>query len=302
MEIIFVIQQVTVLALLMAVGYIATKKNIINEDISKGMTEILTLIALPALIISSFNMSYSEETLKGVILIFAYSLIIHFLTIIVSKLFFAKYTRGKSSVFRFGTIFPNSGFMGLPFIFELFGQEALLYASVFMIPYHTILWTYGERLLSGKKGEAPIKKILTTPALIAILLGTALFIFKIELPYVVNKPISMLSSLTSPLSMLILGEKITKLKLKEVIIDKDIYYGCFVKLIISPLASLLFLRFINAPQLLTNIVVTMEALPTAVLLVVLTQKHDCEVEFASKFTIVSHILSILTIPIVLMLL
>ena len=66
----FVIQQVTVLAILMAVGYIATKKNIINEDISKGMTQILTAIAFTSsLIISSFNMSYSKDTLRGVLLI-----------------------------------------------------------------------------------------------------------------------------------------------------------------------------------------------------------------------------------------
>ena len=33
-----------------------------------------------------------------------------------------------------------------------------------------------------------------------------MFILKIEMPYVVSKPLSMLSALTSPLSMLILGE------------------------------------------------------------------------------------------------
>ena len=298
METAFVTQQVAVLAVLMAVGYIGAKKNIIDEDISKGMTQILTLIALPALIISSFNISYSKETLKWVILVFIYSLIIHFLTIIVAKLFFIKYPGGKNEVLRFGTVFPNSGFMGLPFIFELFGQEAVLYASVFMIPYHTILWTYGERMLSKEKTQSPLKILGKTPALIAVFLGTIMFILKIEMPYVVSKPLSMLSALTSPLSMLILGEKMTKLKLKEIIGDKDIYYGCFIKLIVVPITTLLLLKAINAPQLLTSIVVTMQSLPTAILLVVLTQKHDCEIEFALKFNIMSHVLSILTIPII----
>lgn len=294
----FVTQQVTVLAILMAVGYIGTKKNIINESISKGMTQILTAIALPSLILSSFNMSYSKDTLRWVLLIFVYSLGAHFLTILIAKLFFIKYPKGKSAVLRFGTIFPNSGFMGLPLIFELFGQEAVLYASIFMIPYHTLIWTYGEGILSKEKSESPIKKLASTPALIAVLLGTLIFIFKIQLPYVVSKPLSMLSALTSPLSMLILGEKITKLKFKEIIVDKDIYYGCFVRLIASPIIALVILKVINAPELLTNIVVTMQSLPSAILLVVLTQKHDGEIELASKFTIVSHIVSILTIPLI----
>ncbi|MGJ0847068.1 hypothetical protein SAMN02745784_01495 [Tissierella praeacuta DSM 18095] len=294
----FVIQQVVVLAILMAIGYIATKKNIINDTISKGMTQILTAIALPSLIISSFNMSYSNDTLKGVVLIFIYSIGIHLLTILIAKLFFIKYPKGKNEVLRFGTIFPNSGFMGLPLIFDLFGQEAVLYASVFMIPYHTLLWTYGEGILSKERTESPIKKLVTTPALVAVVLGTILFILKIQLPYVINKPLSMFSALTSPLSMLVLGEKITKLKFKEIIGDKDIYYGCFVRLLVSPIISLAVLKAVNAPELLTSIIITMQSLPSAILLVVLTQKHDGEIEFASKFTIISHIVSIATIPLI----
>lgn len=298
MQTAFVTQQVTVLAILMAVGYVATKKNIINEVISKGMTEVLTVIALPALILSSFNMSYSQDKLKGVLLIFLYSIGAHILTLLIAKILFIKYPEGKNKILRFGTAFPNSGFMGLPLILELFGQEAVLYASIFMIPYHSILWTYGEGILSKGKTESPLKILVKTPALIAVLLGTIIFILKIEVPYIVSKPLSMLSALTSPLSMLILGEKITKLKLKEIIADKDIYYACFVKLIVSPIIALVLLKIINAPQLLTNIVVTMQSLPSAILLVVLTQKHDGEVDFASKFTIISHIVSILTIPLV----
>lgn len=298
MQTTFVIQQVTVLAILMAVGYVATKKEIINEEISQGMTMVLTSIALPSLIISSFNFGYSKDTLNGLLLIFAYSLGAHILTILITKIFYFKYTKEKNVILSFGTIFPNSGFMGLPLIYELFGQEAVLYSSIFMIPYHTLLWTYGEGILSKEKPQSPLKKLATNPAVIAVVIGVLIFIFNIQLPYVVSKPISLLASLTSPLSMLILGEKITKLKFKEIVLDKDVYYGCFVRLIVSPLAALILLKAINAPELLRNIVVTMQSLPAAVLLVVLTQKHQGDIELASKFTLISHILSILTIPLI----
>lgn len=295
---ILVVQQVIVLAILMAVGYIATKKNIINEEVSRGMSGILTNIALPALILSSFQFTYSEDTIKGVITVFVYSLIIHFLTILLAKFFFRKYKKEENAVLSFGTVFPNSGFMGLPLILELFGQKKMLYASIFMIPYHTLLWTYGEGLFTGKKKESLFKKLLSTPSLIAIGLGTIIFIFKINLPYIVSKPLSMFSALTSPLSMFILGQKITKLNLKEIIGDKDIYYGCFIKLIVAPILTFIFLKMISSPSILTGIIVTMQALPTAVLLVVLSQQHDVGADFGSKFTIVSHIISIITIPLI----
>lgn len=298
METIFVVQQVIILAILMAVGYIATKKNIINEEISRGMGGMLTNIALPALILSSFQFTYSDDTIKGVITVFIYSLIIHALTILLCKVFFSKYKNEKNSVLTFGTVFPNSGFMGLPLILEIFGQEGMLYASIFMVPYHTLLWTYGEGLFTDKKKESVFKKLLSTPSLIAIGLGTIIFIFKINLPYIVSKPLSMFSALTSPLSMFILGQKITKLKFKEIIGDKDIYYGCFIKLIITPILTFLLLQMINSPSILTGIIVTMQSLPTAILLVVLSQQHDLGADFASKFTIVSHIISIITIPLI----
>ena len=302
MQTTFVIQQVIVLAILMSVGYIATRRKIITEEISNGMTLILTNIGLPALILSSFDMSYSKETLKGVILILLYSVIIHIFIILISKVIFIKYSKEKKAVLAFGTIFANTGFMGLPLIFELFGQEAALYASVFMIPYHALQWTYGENMFSKEKSQGVIKKIAASPALIAVILGVVIFIFKIQMPYVVGKPLSILSSLTSPLSMLILGQKITKLKLKDLLLDKDVYYGCFVKLIIIPNLTLVLLKSLKAPELLLNISVIMQSLPTAILLVVLSQKHDGDIEFASKFTLVSHILSIITIPIISLLL
>lgn len=302
MEASLVAKQVAVLAVLIAIGYIGTKNKVINEDTSKGMASILTNIALPSLIISLFNMNYTDDAIKGVILIFVYSIGAHILNALVVKPLYIKYSRGKNVVLRFGTIFANTGFMGLPLIYDLIGQEAAIYGSVFMIPYHIILWTYGEGILSKEKGGSAIKKLIKNPSLIAVLIGIILFASRIQLPYVASKSLSMLSGLTSPLSMLILGEKMAKFKLKEVIGDKDIYYGCFVKLIVIPIVSLIILKLIKAPELLTNIVVLMQSLPAAILLVVLTQKHDGEIEFASKFAVISHVVSVFTIPLISLLL
>lgn len=302
MEVILVAKQIGVFAVLMAIGYIATKKNVIDDSTSRGMANILTNIALPAFLISAFNMTFSKETLKGIVLTIIYSFGVHVLNAIVVKFLYIKYPKGKNAVLRFGTIFGNAGFMGVPLIYELFGQEAAIYASVFMIPYHIFLWTYGEGILAKEREDSPIKILIKTPTLIAAFIGIILFIANIQLPYVLYKPFSTLGSLTSPLSMLIIGEKITKLKFKEIVGDKDVYYACFLKLILIPFITWMSLGLIKAPELLKNVVVFMQSLPVAILLVVLTQKHEGEIELASKFAVVSHILSVLTIPLISLLL
>ncbi|CCQ97131.1 Auxin Efflux Carrier [[Clostridium] ultunense Esp] len=299
MEIIFVLQQVLILAVLMLVGYCSAKKNIINEETSQGMTQILINIALPALILSSLNFSYSSATIKWLTFMFIYSLSIHIFNIVIAKIMFRAFNKEVGSILEFGTVFANSGFMGLPLIFEFYGEKGVFYASMFMVPYYILLWTYGQNIISGESKKFSIVKAINNPVSIAIIIGMLIFMLKINLPYIVFKPLRMLASLTTPLSMLIIGEKMAKLKLKDIILDKKIYYGCFVRLILLPIITYILLTAISTPELLMEIVVIMQSLPTAILLIVFTQKYDGNVDLALKFTIISHILSIITIPIIL---
>ncbi len=297
-----VIEQVTVLAVLMAVGYVGGKTGILKDNENKSMTILLTNIALPALIISAFSLGYSKETLNGIITTFILSFFAHTLAAIIGKISFMKYPKSKNAVLRFGNTFSNSGFMGIPFVYALFGETALLYGSVFMIPFHILIWTYGEGLLRKEKEGSIIKRFSKNPAIIAIIAGIIIFVLNVKLPKAISQPVSMLSSLTSPLAMLILGERISKLHLRELLVDKDIYYGCFIKLLVTPIVTLIFLNFINIDPLIKNILVIMQSLPVAVLTVVLSQKHEADADLASKFTVVSHVLSVITIPIVSLLL
>lgn len=297
-----VVEQVTVLAILMAVGYIGGKTGILKHNENQSMTILLTNIAMPALVISAFSLGYSKETLNGIITAFILSFLVHILAAIIAKFSYLKYPKAKNVVLRFGNTFSNSGFMGIPFVYALFGEKGLLYGSVYMIPFHMLVWTYGEGLLQKEKEGSIIKRFSKNPSIIAIFVGMIIFVLNIKLPRVIDKPVSMLSLLTSPLAMLILGERISKLHLKDIIADKDIYYGCFIKLIVTPIITLLILNLINIDPLIRNVLVIMQSLPLAVLTVVLSQKHGADADFASKVTVVSHVLSVVTIPIVSLLL
>lgn len=302
MEPIIVIEQVAILAVLMAVGYVGGKFGVIKDNESKAMTTLLTNVALPALILSAFSIGYSQETLRGVITIFIFSFGAHVLSAVIGKIAFVKYGEEQNKVLRFGNIFANSGFMGVPFVFALFGEKALLYGSVFTIPFHILMWTYGEPLIREEKEKLQLKKMLKNPAIVSIIVGLIIFIINIPLPNVVDTPISMLSSLTLPLAMMILGERISHLRFKEIIVDKNIYYASFIKLIVVPIATLLVLKPINIDPLVKNIIVVMQSLPIAVLTVVLAEKHNSDVDLASKTTVVSHIFSVVTIPLIALLL
>lgn len=298
MDIVVIIEQVLILAVLMAVGFVGGKTKVLGEIESDAMTKVLTQIALPALTISAFSVGFSKETINGVIIVLILAFLSHLFAAVIGRFAFIKYNRDQNVVLRFGNTFSNSGFMGLPFIYALMGEKALLYGSIYMIAFHVLLWTYGENLLKIDKVKFNVTVFIKNPAIIALIIGSIIFFINRPLPVVMATPISMLSSLTSPLAMLILGEKISQIKFKEVFSNLSLYYFTFIKLLVTPLLIAIILSFFPIDPLIKNVVIIMQALPVAVLSVVLSQKHNVDYKLASKITIITHVLSILTLPII----
>lgn len=297
-DIVVIIEQVLILAVLMAVGFVGGKTKVLGEIESDAMTKVLTQIALPALTISAFSVGFSKETINGVIIVLILAFLSHLFAAVIGRFAFIKYNRDQNVVLRFGNTFSNSGFMGLPFIYALMGETALLYGSIYMIAFHVLLWTYGENLLKIDKVKFNVTVFIKNPAIIALIIGSIIFFINRPLPIVMATPISMLSSLTSPLAMLILGEKISQIKFKEVFSNLSLYYFTFIKLLVTPLLIAIILSFFPIDPLIKNVVIIMQALPVAVLSVVLSQKHNVDYKLASKITIITHVLSILTLPII----
>lgn len=301
-----IINQIIILFILMAVGFYARKKMIMNDTLSKGLSNILINIALPALIISSFTFEFSKDMLKNAGLVIIFSIIIHIIIVLVSRIAFRKYDLDKKNVLNFLGVFPNAGFMGLPLIYAIYGQIGVFYASIFMVPYHILMWTYGQDIFIKSKKEAFSFKLILSkfknPAIIGVAVGLVIFIFSVTLPYVIDTSLSMLGSVTSPLAMMIVGDKIAQIKFKDIFSDKDVYYGSFIRLIIAPLITFGILKGFHIDPSIINICVAVEAIPTAITIVILPQRYDGNTIFASKCALISHILSLITIPIMLILL
>lgn len=298
MNITIIIQQVLVLAILMLIGYVSGKLKVFSYKDSLTMTKILTNIAMPALVISAFSLTYTDEIKNDLLIILGFAFIAHLVAAILGKIAFYKFSKDKKAVLVFGNTFSNAGFMGLPFIYAVFGDQSLLYGSLYMISFHILIWTFGENLMKDNNNKFDIESFISNPSIIAIIIGSFIFISRTNLPNFINQPISMLSAITSPLAMLILGINISSFKLKEIMFDLQIYYTSFIKLIITPLLMIFILNFIQINPMIKNVLIIMQSLPVAILTVVLSQKHDLDDSFASKVVVLSHALLVITITFV----
>lgn len=295
-----IINQVLILAIVMAIGFYARKKNIIDEKVSKGLSNLLMEITLPMLIISSFNYKYSKDMLYGSIKIFCYSIVIHLILIALSKLLLHKHEIDEQKVLRAVMIFSNCGFMGYPVVESLYGSVGVFYTAIFNVAFNLFIFGYGTMLFSGKKDKNTIKFAVTNHGSVAVYIGLFIFIFSIQIPSPIYKAINMVGSMTTPISMIIVGSMIANQNILEILKEKKIYYISLLRLIIAPIITILFLKLINAENLLTSICVMIEAMPGAVMVVVFAEKFNGDVNTASKSIFITTILSIITIPLIYM--
>ncbi|MDS1004400.1 AEC family transporter [Clostridium sporogenes] len=293
-----IISQVLILSIIMGIGIICGKKEILNEEVNKKLSELLVKITLPCLIISSFNYNFTGDMIKNARMFFVYSVIIHIGLILISGLFFIKHNERARKVLKFSTIFSNSAFMGYPVIEALYGKVGVFYASIFGIPYNILMLSVGIMIYTGEKDIKNLKGILKHPGIIATVLGMFILIFHISIPMPIKTSLQSVGSMTTPLSMIIVGAMLADINIKEIFSGIEAYYGAFVRLIIIPVLVYILMIVLKADKLLLEICVILEAMPTAVLATVLAEEYNADVVLAAKCVFITTILSIITIPLI----
>lgn len=294
------INQVIVLFIIMLVGFYAKKRRFLNIETDKGLSELLINITLPFMIVTSFNIKYEAEMVANAQQILIYSFLIHISLIFISKLFFFKLPKSKQQVFRFITIFCNVGFMGYPVLESIYGGIGVFYAAIFNIPFNLLVWTVGVMLYTGEKDFKAIRKAITNPALMAVVTGMMLFIFSIRLPVPIETSLRLIGSTTTPISMIIIGSMLAELKYNDIFSDFSIYYAAVVRLLVVPMIVYVALKLLKADEMLLNICVVLQAMPAAVTTAIIAEKYGGDGLLASQCVFITTIVSVITIPIVIL--
>ena len=182
-----VMDKLITLFLYILVGYAIRKKNFVDDKFEGGLIKFLMSVALPALVINTFQTSYTPELLKRGAMIYALSLVVYVFSIVLAVLSGKALKIDKKSlgVWIFAVVFPNHCFMGWPVMSAVFGDDALFYAAFANLGFSTFVYTYGVYIISKsgeKSGEKlPIKSMLVTPINISILIGIVMFVTRISL-------------------------------------------------------------------------------------------------------------------------
>jgi len=309
------VNSLAVLAICALVGIIGRMSKIINDQTDQSMSALIVNFTLPATIFAAMTMqpfSYQLllESLTTLLIMAAIFFLGFFIATIIARLLKAKHSEKR--IWQFSIMFPNVVYMGFPVISAVFGEEGMIHASMSAMIFNILVFTFGTYLIKNslnerKKGNKTpitahnIRKILFTPTLVAIYIGVVFFIFNIGLPTPISSAISLFGGMTTPLAMLLIGSLLAKyisqLGFVKMFGDWRIYVLALARLAAVPLSAYFTLMHLINPDTL-GVIITLSAMPTAAITVVLTQNHKADTASALKIVVVSDIICLATIPLI----
>ena len=295
-------QQMIVLFIFMGIGFYCGKKGYIGDSSAKTLSFIVVNIANPAMIL---NAGLSDEaTIQGkelafmfllAIGVFAFLILLGYIIPVILRV-----PAEDVGPYKVMIIFNNIGFMGFPILQAAYGPQSLLYASLFLFPFNILIYTYGiacMRKKSEKKESFDLSKAVNVGT-IACAVSLIIYIFGIPVPDFLKTTAKSLSGLTGPLSMMVIGQSMIHMKAKEMFGDIRLFIFSLIKLVAIPIVGIFILKLFITDELILNVCYIMLATPVASMAAMLAQQYDGDYKLASKGVALTTILSVITIPLV----
>ncbi|MCR5400555.1 MAG: AEC family transporter [Treponema sp.] len=202
-----VIKQLLIMLIIAASSFGLTKAYKFGKTEQQFVSKILLMYINPCLILSHFDLDFDLEKLKSFAFVFVLSLAVHILMAFIAWIFIrSKREDGQKDSLdcldKMSVVLSNCGFIGIPLISGVLGEEGVFYLLAFITTFNIATWTYGYFLMAGK---VRIRKILTNPNIISVILGILIFCLPFKLPEVISKPIKLVGSMNTAMAMFLLG-------------------------------------------------------------------------------------------------
>lgn len=288
------IMQITMLVLLFA-GYVLRKRGVMSGSFRKALTDFIISFILPCNIITSFLIEFDAQIMRDCMAILLVSCGTQVFSLAVARGLYSRTADGKRQPLLYATQVSNAGFLGSPIVEGLYGAQGLLYASVYLVPQRIMMWSMGVTCFSGTRGKGVLKKVLTHPCIVAVLIGLALMLTQLPLPHWLEKPLSMVGGCNTALSLIVIGGVLAELDPRRVVNLQAALY-CAVRLVVIPLAVLGGCLAMGLETLVVQSAVILAGMPAPLTTAMLASQYGKDEEFAVSLIFLSTLASMVTIP------
>lgn len=299
------LSQTAFLLLFVLIGYILVKCKVVSDHTAKSLSILENNLFIPALMLETFITNFTVQKIQTALELVTGSLALEAIVIIFSLVMVHLLANGKAEkdLYWYGLCFSNFGYMGNAVVSVLF-PELFLEFVLFTLPLWvlTYLWGVPALLIADGSKKPSIRQRLRTlfnPMVICMVIGILIGTLNITIPSVLRLAISSAKNCMSPLAMLASGMIIAQFDLKEILKCWSVYRFSALRLLVFPAAFLAVALVYPFQKTFAICAVCVLAMPFGLNTVIIPSAYNKEVKVASGMVLVSHVLSCLTIPIVL---
>ncbi len=298
----------------MGVGYYAGRSKRIDHQQMVGINRVLVDFALPATLFTGTVQTPRAELLRLGPLLFALfvSFLVFWVVGLAASRFLFRHDAGQGVLQATTIAFPNTGFMGVPILGGLFGQESLVLVAIstvmgalMFIPVAVIVLEMSRNRQTGSENAAHRSMVreLVLPAFAnaaraplvwAPILGAVLVLLGVTMPTPILAMLNLLGSITPGLAMFTAGLTLAAYPLR---LNVEVGFNTLLKMIAQPLVMLGLVTILGITGTIAEIGVLLCALPTAVLATILATRYETYQSASSSTFVLTSLVLIAILPV-----
>ena len=279
------------ISLIILVGYVAGKTLKLDYQ---TLSQLAIYILVPALIASSlYRNTLSWQSAARLVTGFTFTaLSLYLLVSLLSR------SLGLTPSVRMSllatTLFSNAGNLGLPLVSFALGEAGLERAIVYLISATILMAGVGPAILNAAGVKAGIALTLKLPLFWAMLMGTFLQLFRIQLPLRLDEGLQMLGNAAIPVALITLGMQLAQNRL---VLGWYELMAAGLRLLVAPLIAFGIGSSLRLTGLDLQVLVMQSAMPTAINTLIWVSEFGGEPPRVARTIIASTLLSLGTLPI-----
>ena len=296
--------QIIQLFIMIFMGFIIVKAKLLKAEDSKILSVIVLYLVIPCVIINAFQVDYTPQTVKGLLIALVGSVMTQVILLIVVSILGRVFHLNEVEVASI--YYSNSGNLIVPIVTFILGKEWVLYGCVFMSVQLVFIWTHCKKIIS-RESTYDWRKIVLNINMISIAIGIILFLTRIHLPAIINNTLSAVGSMIGPASMIVTGMLFAGMNFKQIFANKRVYFVSFFRLIIVPVIALFLIKCSQLSKFSSNgnklmmIVFLAIITPSASTVTQMCQVYGNDSQYASAINVATTLLAIITMPLMVML-
>ncbi len=287
-------------------GFTCRKQEWISQEQVRGISFLAMNIALPCLILKSFNRINLAEVFDPDIYITYYSCaFLAFFTGLLYARLILKMSEIKSGLMGMGACFSNLGLIGLPIVEATWGEQGVTILAIVLSIHPATLFslTIITIELSGKKGGEnskawyiPVLGLFKNMIILAVLTGGTLSLLEIKLPDPVIQFTELMAGSAGPCALFCVGAFLAQAKFSQSISTLAIVP---IKIALMPfLVYYIGTQFIGLASQTAIILCFLAALPSGANVSTLSQYYRTAEPEISGIISASTLASFLTLPVI----